>query len=233
MAIIVSRYIQGFKIVFLSVLVFSGMLGLQNCGEPDTPTYECTPDITVLLPEKVVSTFFFKEGSYWIYQREDGAYLDSIWVSKSSVGIYPVNTKAHPNFKGKKCYEAKQTIFTSLSGYIFENNEYFIQAAYPKETDDQNEEVFVVFDGWKKTRDSRIFCQRNQFEGLNDIGDSIFEIQSLVVSGKKYSNVVHYKKIAPRPYYLLEAYYAPGYGMIRTKDENDAWWNLVRYNIVQ
>lgn len=233
MAFIVSRYIQGFKIVFLSVLVFSGMVGLQNCGEPDSPTYECTPDITVLLPEKAVSTFFFEEGTYWVYQREDSLYSDSVWVTLAREEILPVNTKAFPDFKKAKCYESKSTLLSSSKNYFFISNGYILQLRGPKNTLSYSEEVFVLYDGWQKTSQIRLDLIGNEYSTVNAYGDSVYHQDSIEVNGRNYLDITMYKRKSQRPDYLKEAYYAPCFGMIRFKDNNDAWWNLIRYNIVQ
>ncbi|MDX5319532.1 MAG: hypothetical protein LPK48_00610 [Bacteroidota bacterium] len=233
MALVAVKYIQGFKMVFLSVLAFMGLLGLHNCGEPDTPAYECTSDITVLLPEKAVSTFFFKEGSYWVYQREDSLYVDSVWVTWSKQEVLPIDIKSFPTFKKEKCYEARSTTLKSLNNYFFDSNNYILQNRAPKEVGSYEEEVFVVYDGWKKTSDIRLDFVGNETEIINAYGDSVFHKDSLNVIGTWYYDIFHYERSSQRPDYLKEAYYSSGYGMIRFKDNNDSWWNLMRCNIVQ
>lgn len=220
-----SSVIVGFSVAIL--------FSFNTCKDPDTPTYECTPDITVLLPEKAVSMFFFKEGSYWIYQREDSLYTDSIWVTAASQEFYPVDTKVHFSFKGQKCYESRNTYFKSKEAYFFSSNQYSLLERAPKNTNSYSEELFVLYDGWQKTSQIRLGFVGDNIELINAYGDSVSHLDSVNISGKEYYDISVYKKKVNLPDYLKESYYAPGFGIIRFKDNYEAWWNLIRCNIVQ
>lgn len=221
------------KALLLLFLPCLFLLSLQSCRDKDEPEYECTSDNTVLLPEKAVSMFFFKEGSYWIYQREDSLYTDSVWVTKATVGIFPVDKKEYPYFKGQKCYESRNTYFASHQGYFFDDNIYSLQNRAPKTTTTYSEELFFLGDGWQKTSDIRLDFMGNEIERINAYGDSVYHKDSIEVSGEHYFDITMYKQMIQKPDYLIEAYYAPNKGMIRFKDTHDAWWNLIRYKIIQ
>ena len=224
---------QGAKKVVICGFLLVAVFNLQSCRKKDTPTYECTPDITVLLPEKAVSMFCFKEGSYWIYQREDSLYTDSVWVTETRQGTYPVDKKVYNYFNGQKCYESRITYFNSRDAYFFTSNKFGLQNRAPKNTSSYSEELFVLYDGWQKTSDIRLGFVGNKMEKINAYGDTVYHIDSIEVLGLRYYDVTIYKQKVQKPDYLKEAFYAPNIGMIRFKDIHDAWWDLIRYNIIQ
>ncbi|MHB1277622.1 MAG: hypothetical protein ACYC1Q_04425 [Bacteroidia bacterium] len=206
---------------------------VQSCRDKDEPEYECTPDISVLLPKKAVSMFCFKEGSYWIYQREDSMYFDSVWVTSYSEGVYPVDRKVYNYFKGEKCYESRITVFQSRDGYFFNSNKYSLHERAPKNTLSYSEELFVLYDGWQQTSQIRLDFVGDKIEIINAYGDSVRHLDSINVKGTIYYDITLYIKQINQLDYLKESYYAPGFGMIRFKDNYDAWWNLISSNIVQ
>lgn len=218
-------------------LCVSMLFSLNTCKDSDTPSYECTTDITVLLPEKAVSTFFFKEGSYWIYQREDSLYTDSVWVTSAHQDILPVNKKVYNYFKGEKCYQSRSTFFTSKNGYFFISSKYSLQIKAPENTSLYSEEVFVLYEtpslNSGNSPQERILFRGNDLVKSNGFGDTTILLDSFAVVDTVLPNAMLFRKNASFPDYLKEAYYAPGFGLIRFNDKDDAWWNLVRYNIVQ
>ena len=230
----IKTYLLIFLLLTLSCLA---LLNLQSCRDKDEPEYECTPDITVLLPEKAVSMFCFKEGSYWIYQREDSLYTDSVWVTSAHEYIRPVNTKVHNYFKGQKCYQSRSTFFTSGNGYLFFSSKFSLQTDFPDNTSSYSEEWFSLYENPTLSSGNspqvRIEYGGNELAQMNSFGDSAFHLDSITIKNTVYSDVVRFKKHASFKDYLKEAYYAPGYGMIRFKDIHDAWWDLIRYNIIQ
>lgn len=210
---------------------------LQSCRDKDTPTYECTPDITVLLPEKALSMFYFKPGSYWIYQREDSLYTDSVWVTASVAQNIAVNTKYSPDFKGKKCYEYRSTTLMSGKGYFFDNVEFAFLTPYPIIDSSYSNELFFVYENLDLISGKSSLCRAifkgNRLVEDNGFGDSSVLLDSIQIRNTIFSNVLMFRKNASFPDYLKEAYYTSNIGMIRFKDIHDSWWNLIRYNIIQ
>lgn len=217
------------------------LLTFQNCGKPDIPDYECNSDITVFIPEAADSIFFFKEGTYWIYQREDSLYEDSVWVSGVIAKNYPVDHKAYPEVKTKKCYEFRSVTLTSKEGYFFDNTEFLVQGFEPIDGADYSKEVFFINENItfrnpdRKSPRGRVLFAGNNLAMNNGYGDIATWLVSFSHGNTTYNSVIHLKN---RPYsknqeYAAEVYYASRFGMIRFKDDNGIWWNLIRSHIVQ
>lgn len=225
-------------LLFLTCLL---LISLQGCRNKDEPEYECTSDITVFIPKVADSLFFFKEGTYWIYQREDSLYEDSVWVSGEVTKNHPVDHELYPEVRTKKCYEFRSVMLTSKEAFLFEKSEFVVQRYEPINGTDYSKEVFfinenIIFsDPTDKAQKSRVIFVGNNLARNNGYDDTATWLNSYSHGNITYNSVIHLKN---RLYsmdkdYAVEVYYASGVGMIRFKDKHDSWWNLIRYKIIQ
>lgn len=228
----------GIKKVFL-LTVSVVMLTFQNCGNPDIPDYECTSDITIFIPDLADSIFFFKEGTYWIYQREDSLYEDSVWVSAEVVKNYPVDHKEYPEVKSKKCYEYRSVTLSSKEAYFFETTEFVVQRYEPINGTDYSKEIFFINENLTlssgKSPLHRVIWIGDRLASDNGFGDTAVMLDTYFNNGIAYYTVLQLKKASPPAFkdYLVEGYYAERFGLIRFKDKHGAWWNVIRSHIVQ
>jgi len=73
------------------------ILSSISCHDDNYPE-GCNKRNTVLLPEDAKARFYFKDGTYWVYQDSISKEIDSCWVENSNSEIY------HP-YNYKTCHE--------------------------------------------------------------------------------------------------------------------------------
>jgi|GEM_PF-2317358 len=234
MVFLVSKSIQGFKRVFLAALAFFAMLGLHNCGGPDTPTYECTPDITVPFPQDALDRFYFKTGTWWVYEEINNPGMeDSVWVTKNEVITEPPNPKIYGKINTRKCYSAYYVhIVNSRYGSLLIK----MGISSPFDGFDYEKEFFGV-GAIGELSNNIDLCIANldgdSYREKNCDDNRISIDNSIMVQSQQYHEALHLLKDKGTWDYLDEAWYVRHIGLVKYKRADGSEWELVRYNIVQ
>jgi hypothetical protein len=208
---------------------------LFSCDRNKQEETVCSAANTVLIPQDLKDRFFFKEGTYWIYQNIQTNETDSVWVWK----FYNENVSADKyenNGINNKCYE---TIGTSLKSIMFVNKSRYTSyqtTFYPKKS--TGEEVFGLDESTplnNYTAIYRIEIRGNKYE--NQDGAEILMLDSLTTGTK-----IVFKDILRLKYpvgfqtqdYMDDMHYAKNIGLVKFHRFTDnSNWELIRYNIIQ
>jgi hypothetical protein len=177
--------------------------------------------------------FYFKVGTYWVYEEETTGQLDSQWVSQSMLSTdacdfdYDINSSLHD-------YDINiwSDLLTSAKGcglVPIENTTAYIKRNKSKAGDYAGQSVLAIFP--YEVGDSIA----NQGGGAGNY-NSILKTNSILHSYEEYNNVVEVSD----KYNIIEndqstrSFYAKNIGLIKKEliDSNQVW-NLIRYHINQ
>ncbi|MHB1277623.1 MAG: hypothetical protein ACYC1Q_04430 [Bacteroidia bacterium] len=222
---------KAFLLPMFTCLVFPM---LQSCGTPDTPDYECTPDITVPFPQDALDRFYFKTGTWWVYEEINNPGMeDSVWVENSYATSEIADPKDYGRTKTKKCYdyhhiEIRSDQFGLLAcnfriGAVVEGFDYdseFFEVTKTGEMANNITTCIVSLDGNTYRTEN---CNKNLVS---------FE-DSLVVKGNLFTNALKITKDKGVMDFLDAAYYVRNVGLVKYKRSDSSEWELIRYSIIQ
>lgn len=216
------------------ILCSLSLITLVSCRKDKTISFcELHPEECVDIRE-VKEYFYFKLGSYWLYQEENSGQLDFTYVVEtfSDSGTYYFDTKLHSDFDTYD-YRYWPGGGATTDENIVEKSKRstIIYKAKTKPGDFVSESYcfpFYPYEGnW-------VYSYGGEPYGYNNIL-SVFKIyDSLEIVGKEFSDVVclyeeHTASENKQPTYH---YYAKGVGLIKKElvDSNQIW-NLIDYHI--
>jgi hypothetical protein len=227
------------KLIFAIILAVPTLTTCQKAREKRW----CKNPIKI--PQRVVDYFYFKEGTYWVYENETTHELDSQWVCYSKFDtISPDdNLNKQCNCTGKHCY---QKIDMSISSK--KNNGCKSEKAYlnylinfdANQVSKFTKDFYVfnmMFSGANRTTGfSYKFDNNDNWLGLSTIKDSInFNINNLIFTEGIYQ--IDLSKLPTGQIYANDIYQecllARNIGYIRFKALDNNYWSLIRKKIVK
>jgi hypothetical protein len=216
----------------LFILMQSSSCSNKNKNEEETV---CTPQNTVLVPQDLKDRFFFKVGTYWIYQNIQTNETDSLWVWVSYQESISVNDE-HYGYIKDKCYEQ---FATSIMSELYKSSSRYTSysiSIYPKKED--GGELFGLEESTPLNNFGAIYRLENrggQYE--NQEGVEITMLDTLLTQNNiVYKNVLHLKYPTGQQTndYLDDMYYAKNIGLVKFHRFTDTSnWELIRSHIVQ
>src|SRR5690606_4941701 len=97
-------------LVLLSAVLFAGCR--DDYGFSDEYKLVCTDENTNKINQHALGFFFFKTGSWWVYEEEKSGKLDSVWVFKhTGTKENEVSTKQYCGCGYGKCGELLEMYF--------------------------------------------------------------------------------------------------------------------------
>jgi hypothetical protein len=112
------------KIIFNLLLTLVLLVSNLNCKRIKYATTACNKKHRVEIPQRVKDYFYFKDGTYWVYQNQKTLATDSHWVCDSYLGTKEIkgnsNQKCHC-FNGT-CYENMKIKILDASSTTCTNN---------------------------------------------------------------------------------------------------------------
>jgi hypothetical protein len=219
------------SIVLLSSLLFS-------CDERNKQEETvCTSANTVLVPQDLKDRFFFKEGTYWIYQNIQTNETDSVWVFNSTNNTSAVDTKIFGDGYNK-CYEVFDIKTKSAK---FQDAHYYSRlgiSLHPIKEMNSNKELFGLSEGTPLNNYTAIYrleVRGNKYE--NQDGAEILMLDSInTLTGLIFKDILRLKYPAgfQTQDYMDDMHYAKNVGLVKFHRFTDnSNWELIRYNIIQ
>ena len=97
-------------ILLLPIIIF---FSASNCNREKN--LKCTYDNTVKLPPHALDYFYFKVGTWWVYECEQTGERDSLWVSESELRVgNPLRAKDDCRCAKGLCFQGAYTRILSL-----------------------------------------------------------------------------------------------------------------------
>jgi hypothetical protein len=222
------------KLIFAIILAIPTLTTCQKAREKRW----CKNPIKI--PQRVVDYFYFKEGTYWVYENETTHEVDSQWVYKSHFNnISPDDLQQEQcNCTGKLCYESIGVKIGSTIQKAASGNGYYL-------------EYLINFDANQVSKFTKDFyVYKMKFTGVNrttgfsykfDNNDkwealmSVMKDTSINIFGISYKESIYFKDSygSKSLDVFQECYLARNIGYIRFKDVNNNYWSLIRKNIVK
>lgn len=176
--------------------------------------------------------FFFKTGSWWVYEQENTGKRDSVYVGYHNIGTdNAVAGKRNCGCGKGKCVQIANTSFfndkykdKSLYGYtimsLLEEGEYDIG---------EGGKVYNNPSGYRITYHNNMYDKESPSYGTYE------DMPSVEVNGKTYTDILHlyYSNQDNIGDWLHEAWYARNIYLIRFRLYDGTTWNLVKYHIVK
>lgn len=228
------------NILLLQITLLSFISIQCSKTPPDTNkqnTITCDSANTVLIPEDMKASFYFKVGTYWIYKNIDNGEFDSMWVWYSQFGVIPINKKVFAH-GWNKCYEnfdlrVKNKLYFINDDYY---NNYGVVLHPTDEFNSQNElfEISEISPLNKFRGDFRIGLRGNKYETQTD-AEVLFEDSIITKENLVFKNILNLKYPFQNTVDIYSnMYYAKNIGLVKFVRSNDnSTWELIRYKINQ
>jgi hypothetical protein len=195
------------------------------------------------ISQKVRDFYYFKDGTYWIYQNETTMKTDSQWVIQSVIDVKPnprlpdVNNSC--NCYQKICYQwftfkvmSSQYSLKIDSAYLS-----FLANVDINHVDEFSKKYYRhQIEFWLTTGNLNNVCLKSDNNDKWESISSIKDTNTLKINNVDYSNcfVQSDSKYGIKtsdiyPYSIRSR----NVGVIRFKDRNNQYWNLIRKRIIQ
>lgn len=229
-------------LIVLSV-AFVSLMQLSSCflknKEKDEETV-CTPQNTAYFPQDAKDRFFFKTGTWWVYQNITTKELDSVWVSNANWS-YVSSDNMEDGYIKNKCYETGIVeIYSLRNGEITFLTQRMFSYLGAKPNINPSQEHNTLYESNPNFNYRPIYrfnITGGQYETPNQINAEIVFIDSITINNKQYMDVLYYSYLSniPPPYeYIKDAYYAKNSGAIKyTRSDDNTQWELIRSHINQ
>ena len=207
------------KILFLILIV--SVFILYNCNQCETT--QCTEGNTKHKISSVVKKYFyFKTGSWWVYQNEISLERDSIYVVKDEYEKF---------FISEAC-ECDERIFVRYES-TFNDSFYYYTESYSSPSINFNR---ISYGSSISYLTYRFRVQDDTSLSLTNQHNAIITFIPIYKGIKEEFKEVYrcfYNKALTD--YLSDSYFAPNIGLIRYqyKIGDETYWNLVNYHVIQ
>ena len=194
---------------------------LTNCNQCDTT--QCPEGNTKNKISSVAKKYFyFKVGSWWVYQNEISLERDSIYVVQNKL----------ERIKGVESCKCDESLFVRFESTF--NDSFFYY------TESQSSPA-ITFSRVSYGNSSSYHTYR--FDVVSDTSLGLANQHNAIISllptfkgiNGDFKNVYRcfYNKALTD--YLSDSYFAPNVGLIRYryKDGDDSYWNLVNHHVIQ
>ena len=215
-----------------------------NCKRIKYATTACNKKHRVEIPQRVKDYFYFKEGTYWVYQNQKTLAIDSHWVCDSYLGTKEIkgnsNQKCHC-FTGT-CYENMEMKIlspTMQDCQVYDRNKiylrFFLTLDYNEaEKYSKNYFRFILETG--RGTYGNIFVSDGSwiYDGEGNIGSEKKDTSNCSISGVNFSECILQREGPGIIYdHYKEVLMARGIGIISYRDTSYTKWNLIRSSIVK
>ncbi len=220
------------------VLIFCGFV-FGTCRK-DNPKV-CDNSNTILVNQHAKDFFVFKEGSWWVYEEEKTKEIDSIWVGRSTEEKLVPHGQTQRSCKCGygKC---KQEYFVRFMNKYRNNNNnsclytYWISTGISEEATGMRSLNCDIIDTFKHFPPSIYQLEYNQLD-IPSIYETYYstisEVDSLIVNGKVYRDILYIKYDHHYHGIEQEAWFARNLHLIKYGFKDSTTWNLIKYNIVK
>ncbi|MGZ5280982.1 MAG: hypothetical protein ACXWEY_01780 [Bacteroidia bacterium] len=217
----------------LVVLIFCGFV-FSTCNK-DEESF-CTDNRTTKILPHQKDFFYFKTGSWWVYEEEKTGEKDSIWIVLDTHERF----RGHPEimFSNRRCTEKFQIIFLNKKYNNLDSGAYIQLDIWSSFIRGE----FDVMEGGKLSKgqyNTRISYRNSEYvkDWYSDSNTYFEDITSIQVKGKIFNNILHIDRDPMKPHegydWLQEAWYAKDIYLVKFRKTDSTTWNLIKYNIVK
>ncbi|MGZ5280981.1 MAG: hypothetical protein ACXWEY_01775 [Bacteroidia bacterium] len=206
---------------------------LTNCKKD----LVCTEENTLKVDNEALAYFYYKPGSWWIFQNHDSKAYDSIWVAET------FSRFSEAEYDKRRC-DCNKDICVEQYFVMFENNDY--NRTKKSDTLLNETKIGVSVETGEtivtKTFGGDIFFNIQhtpfaKFKHETFLADStrtlqVNYIEKINVGGTEYKDVLHLV-IYKNTYLKKELWIAKNKYIIKYMPSPGVVWNLVKCNIVQ
>ncbi len=193
---------------------------------------QCTDKNIVKVLPHAMDFFYFKTGSWWVYEEETSGEKDSVWVGLHQTKTSNATVSKRDCHCGKgKCVEEFSTSFFSSNAkgkslYGFNIGSSLIEGEF---TIMEGGNIYKNASGYRITYRDYKYDKESPTYGIYE------DLDSIVVNGKTYKDILHhyYPKQDNIPDWQHEAWYARNIYLVKFRLWDGTTWNLVKYNINQ
>ena len=219
----------------LSKLICAAMISLIafGCNRLDT-SLKCSDANTIKLPKDMLDFFYFKRGTYWVYQKDSTDQIDSVWVVDDNMGTEdPKSAKQDCGCGQGKCYQTAGCVFNSTESVKANRNmliyKFFYSAIDPQHLSSNISETY--FNG---TEEYAAYHYYNNDTILLPNSHCVAnKIHSYTNGNKIYNDCLYIKYDNTVFNWNKEIIYSRNIGMIKYIKGDNTTWQLVRYKIVK
>lgn len=198
---------------------------------------KCTEKNTIKVIQHARDFFYFKQGSWWVYEEETTKLRDSIWVEKTAENTYVPEggIQRTCNCGWGKCEEKLGVRFVNKNHNKTNNDRLF---GYGIMSDIVEEGTAIRSSGghYFSLSDIRLAYDKhgNIVEPL-PFDASLERINSMQIEGKTYEDIIriYYQEGKGDGDWLEEGFFAKNIHLIKYRRSDSTTWNLVKYNIVK
>jgi hypothetical protein len=201
------------------------------------PPYECVPEKTAKVPDDLKDRFYFKTGTYWIYQNLATGETDSVAVCDAPFTVWRITPLESEPWD--KCYETFSMYLVNRQ-FTHRNNYYMRAGLYYhiKNGYDLPDEFFsiqvntLVMDDVGRDRISYQTGEYKNFYGATVNRLTVYELQT---TSTNFYDVLRISYPGPTlADYFFDMYYAENFGLIKYRSSDDgSSWEMIRCHIVQ
>ena len=218
------------KILFLSLVA----LFLLTCKKDDS-NLVCSDANTIKPPKDALDYFYFKEGTWWLYQEDSTGLTDSVWVSHSTMNQENLTaSKRACNCGHGSCTQHAIVTFSNRAHNANTDkplNGIGIRSSFTLGLSDISEGSDFCFLG----SGFRWWYKNYKAQSPTDQGAILENLDSIVVKGKIFKDIIHhYYPIQTNiPDWLHEAWYARNIYLVKYRKYDGTNWSLIDYHIVK
>lgn len=210
-------------------LIFS-CLFLSTCKKEENLV--CTDANTNKPVQHAMDYFYFKKGTWWVYEKEGTLELDSIWIMNDTSYKENLVTQKRECKCGKgKCVISYSIKFANIQHKTNTNPLYVIGISSTLFEDKtiigEDEGISFLGSGF------RVEYENYNYKSPTEQGAILETLDSILIKGNTFKDIFHqyYPFTDNIPDWLHEAWYAKNIYLVRYKKYDGTVWNLVRWHI--
>lgn len=228
------------KLHLIFLLLFLS-LALTNCNREKN--LKCSDANTVKVPPHAIDYFYFKVGTWWVYECEQTGETDSLWVSENDrYAGNPLRAKQDCSCGKGLCFQEaythivnKKSVSSNLILLSYFMGHYLSDVANP--IDDYGRSELREYRSDVHTSGYKIDYINQNYINKSTTGAALSSFDTLTVKGKTDNNIFEYKydtgSSGSYPDWYLIAWYSKNISLIKYIKTDKTIWNLIKYNIVK
>lgn len=216
----------------LIVLIFCGFM-FSACKKEENLV--CTDKNTVKINQHALDYFYFKEGTWWVYEEETTGEIDSIWVTGGSKYYHnPWELKKYSNCNRGKCVEVAFVQFESEEHNWSNNNDFLYRYRIEAGWENGESSVSAGSGAYFSSSNTRLTYKSNKPVSPTGAEAVVINLDSVFVKDQTFNDIM-YMYYPPESVgdWLQEAWYAKNIYLVKFKRSDSTTWSLVKYNIVK
>lgn len=205
--------------------------------------FKCKPENTIKVPQHAMDFFYFKTGTWWVYECEQTGYRDSLYVKINVLDIEESKNKKKDCGCGwGKCFEdgglkinSKQLDSTRSGAKIGYNFNHYDLGSFNKNPKYGTTEISEGYEDQTNLPGYRMNYEENTYYNPTGNGATLKEIDSITVKGNTFKNIMEYRYIGSGGYpdWYQVAWYGKNMHLVKYIKTDSTVWNLIKWNIVQ